>query len=124
MITKFDYGFGNVVPIIDANLDNLPEATWGESMIHQAVARNTNIKIVGMGAPAADPGTRQAYIERTIYNLALFQNGESIWSSAILPIKRRRLNMGLPIDAMFDLELINGAAGMKREEINQILQRL
>jgi methylamine--corrinoid protein Co-methyltransferase len=124
MITRFDYNLLLHSPLSDVNLAGSPEALWAQSLVMQAVSRNSNIKQEAVISAAAEPGIEQSYLERTAKTLSKVCSGPA----AIYPVTRNnkpiRSNLGNPLEIKFSIDLTRAAVKLKRKEMNYFVREI
>jgi hypothetical protein len=124
MICKPDYHTAYMFPVLDANLGNCQESLWAESLMLQAIARNSNIKNQGKQASAAEPGSEQSYLERAAASLTHISSGEAFTGPATRNIKPSRSNLGGPLEIKWGIELARAGIKLKREELNGFVKKI
>ena len=124
MITRFDYNLLLHYPLSDVNLGGSPEVRWAQSLVMQAVSRNTNIMQEASISSAAEPFTEQSYLERAVRTLSEVCSGIAATSPAIRNIKPTRVNLGNPLEMKFTIDLTRTAVKFKRKELNHFVKEI
>ncbi len=99
-----------------------PELLWVTSVYAQAISRNTHLLSAHLNYTAAGPGTKMCFREIAAQRLAAVSSGVSIESVGIGKAKHE--DYLTPIEPRFAAEVANAAAGMKREDANEIVKEL
>jgi hypothetical protein len=103
---------------------NDPKKRWAESLMMQAISRNTNKKIEMSVTSAAEPGTEQALLERVIPLLHCRSRGCSLVLFLGRPARPKRLNLGSPIEVKWSMEVMKSVYSLSETDANEILVKL
>ena len=100
------------------------EMLWVVSTFSQAIARNTHLVQDSNGFANAGPGTDMLFYEGAAHAIASVVSGNNLWTLA--PCRNKVQNHGTPLEARFAAEVAHAvvAQGMKREEANEVVNRL
>ncbi|MCL5025459.1 MAG: monomethylamine:corrinoid methyltransferase [Chloroflexi bacterium] len=102
------------------------EGLWVTSLATQALARNTHAIINGSGGehPAAGPGTKQYFYETVAGVLANIISGAHHGSGTRKFVIGKTCDFGTPIESRFTGEVAKSAAGMTREQANELVLKM
>jgi methylamine--corrinoid protein Co-methyltransferase len=124
MITRFDYGLTYLVNIYDVDAKfNSPEKRWAESLMMQAISRNTNIKMMESVTTAVEPGTEHAFIERVIPALHHVSSGISMSLFTGRPARPKRANLGSPMEIKWSTEVLRSVIKLSKDEANILVKK-
>jgi methylamine--corrinoid protein Co-methyltransferase len=96
---------------------------WAQSLAFQAVSRNTNIIIASMNKPAGGPGDKSVLYENAALALTNSVSGLSV-VEASMTASGINYKHASPLEAKLSAEVAKTAAGVSREEANEIVRRL
>jgi len=100
------------------------EAIWANSISSQAVARNSHMLQKGSGTtPTAGPCTKMLLQEVAVCTMKDTVNGNSI-SHGIRPRAGKYPNNATGLEMKFGAEVAKSAAGLKRQDVNEIVNAL
>ena len=100
------------------------EMLWIVSVFSQAVARNSHLVQDSNAFANAGPGTEMLFYEGAAHAIASVVSGNNLWTLA--PCRNKVHNHGTPLETRFAAEVAHAvvAQGMKREEANEIVNKL
>ncbi|MEL7563459.1 MAG: monomethylamine:corrinoid methyltransferase [Dehalobacterium sp.] len=100
------------------------EMLWVVSTFSQAIARNTHLVQDSNAFANAGPGTEMLFYEGAAHAIASVVSGNNLWTLA--PCRNKVHNHGTPLETRFAAEVAHAvvAQGMKREEANEIVNKL
>ena len=102
------------------------EGLWAESLALQALGRNTHLILNGSHGdhPAAGPGTRQYFYEAAAGFIEVVVNGGHAMGGTRKFTIGNTPNYGTPLESRWMGEVCKSAAGMSREQANEIVKNL
>jgi methylamine--corrinoid protein Co-methyltransferase len=96
---------------------------WVFSVVGQATSRNTRYPAIGLGYAAAGPCTRMYFYEAAAVNLCCVASGYG-GVQTVHPAKAVIEDGVTPIEAQFNVDVAQGATGMKAERANELVRSL
>ncbi len=104
--------------------DTSPESLWANSVLSQAISRNSMILHSGTGTvQAAGPCTEMLLQEVAISAMKDAVNGNSE-ATGVRPSGGRYINHASALESKFAAEVAKSATGMKRADANEIAKKL
>ena len=96
---------------------------WAQSLAFQALARNTDLLIASMNKPASGPGTKSILYENSALTIANVVSGLSVVESSMSAggVNEKHAS---GLDSKICGEVAQAAAGMDREQANEIVKKL
>jgi methylamine--corrinoid protein Co-methyltransferase len=100
------------------------EMLWVVSIFSQAIARNTHLVQDSNAFANAGPGTEMLFYEGAAHAIASVVSGNNLWTLATC--RNKIHNHATPLETRFAAEVAHAvvAQGMKREEANEVVNRL
>ena len=123
MISVFQGARGGVPPFDLAYMGNTGgRAQWALSMFDQAVTRNTHVVLQSVVNQVTGPGTKELLYESIVglTNIAVSGTANSV---GVRSAGGRLTNYLTPLENQFAGEVYKAAAGMSREQGNEIAKR-
>jgi methylamine--corrinoid protein Co-methyltransferase len=106
------------------NCDTTPELIWATSLGVQALTRNSNLLVATLTGPAGGPGTKTILYENAAFTIAMTVSGQSVMEASHSAAGGRIARHASGLDAKICGEVTHAAAGMSREQANEIVKRL
>lgn len=96
---------------------------WAQSLAFQALAKNTDLLIASMNKPASGPGTKSILYENSALTIANVVSGLSVVESSMSAggVNEKHAS---GLDSKICGEVAQAAAGMDREQANEIVKKL
>jgi methylamine--corrinoid protein Co-methyltransferase len=96
---------------------------WAQSLAFQALAKNTDLLIASMNKPASGPGTKSILYENSALTIANVVSGLSVVESS-MSASGVNVKHASGLDSKICGEVAHAAAGMDREQANEIVKKL
>jgi len=96
---------------------------WAQSLAFQALAKNTDLLIASMNKPASGPGTKSILYENSALTIANVVSGLSVVESSMSASGVNEKHAS-GLDSKICGEVAQAAAGMDREQANEIVKKL
>jgi len=99
-----------------------PELLWIASVYAQAISRNTHLLALYYNYTAAGPCTEMCLHEIAAQHISAITSGVSMETGGIAGGKRE--DYLTPVEPRFTAEVAHAAAGLKREDANELVKKL
>jgi len=106
------------------NCDTTPELIWATSLGVQALTRNSNLMVATLTGPAGGPGTKTMLYENAAFAIAMTASGQSVMEASHSAAGGRIARHASGLDAKICGEVVHAAAGMSREQANELVKQL
>jgi methylamine--corrinoid protein Co-methyltransferase len=103
--------------------DATPESIWAQSLAFQAISRNSKMLTASLCKPAAGPGTKTLLYECAAFILSGVVSGLTVPQAAMTATGTNRCHCS-GLEARFSAEVSRAAAGMSREQADEITKKL
>ena len=103
--------------------DATPESLWAQSLAFQAVSRNSRMLTASLCKPAAGPGTKTLLYECAAFVIAGVASGLAVPQAAMTATGTNSRHCS-GLESKFSAEVAHAAAGMGREQADEIVQKL
>ena len=103
--------------------DATPESLWAQSLAFQAISRNSRMLTAALCKPAAGPGTKTLLYECAAFIMSSVVSGLAVPQSAMTAAGTNR-NHCSGLESRFSAEVGRAAAGMSREQADEITKKL
>ncbi|NQS91740.1 MAG: monomethylamine:corrinoid methyltransferase [Chloroflexi bacterium] len=103
--------------------DATPESLWAQSLAFQAVSRNSKMLTASLCKPAAGPGTKTLLYECAAFVLSGVVSGLTVPQASMTAAGTNRCHCS-GLESRFSAEVAHAAAGMGREQADEITKRL
>lgn len=107
---------------LQTSVSTVRPVLWAAGISGQAVSRNLNYPVIGLGYTAAGPATKMCYYETAAFVLTVVSSGLSVQTP--LPAKGARADYVTPLEMQFGAEVAKAATGRTRKEANVVVQEL
>ncbi len=103
--------------------DATPESIWAQSLAFQAISRNSKMLTASLCKPAAGPGTKTLLYECAAFVLSGVASGLAVPQAAMTATGTNRCHCS-GLESRFSAEVSRAAAGMSREQVDEITKKL
>jgi methylamine--corrinoid protein Co-methyltransferase len=103
--------------------DATPESLWAQSLAFQAISRNTKMLTASLSKPASGPGTKTLLYENAAFVIAGVASGLTVPQASMTATGTNSCHCS-GLESKFSAEVAHAAAGMSREQANEIAKKL
>ncbi len=103
--------------------DATPESLWAQSLAFQAISRNSKMLTASLSKPASGPGTKTLLHENAAFVISGVASGLTV-PQASMTAAGTNLCHCSGLESRFSAEVSHAAAGMSREQANEIVKKL
>ncbi len=114
-------GLSSVHPFLGCT--TTPEILWAYALMSQALSRNTHLLYTSLVRPAGGPGTKTLLYEMAAFALATTVSGHPVIEAAMTATGTHPCHCS-GLEAKFCAEVAHAAAGMSRQQANELVLRL
>jgi methylamine--corrinoid protein Co-methyltransferase len=103
--------------------DATPESLWAQSLAFQAISRNSKMLTASLSKPAAGPGTKTLLYENAAFIISSVASGLTVPQASMTATGTNSCHCS-GLEARFGAEVAHAAAGMSRDQANEIVKKL
>ncbi len=103
--------------------DATPESLWAQSLAFQAISRNSKMLTASLSKPASGPGTKTLLHENAAFVISGVVSGLTV-PQASMTAAGTNLCHCSGLESRFSAEVAHAAAGMSREQADEIVKKL
>lgn len=103
--------------------DATSESLWAQSLAFQAISRNTKMLTASLCKPASGPGTKTLLYECAAFILSGVVSGLTVPQASMTATGTNRCHCS-GLESRFSAEVAHAAAGMSREQADEITKKL
>lgn len=103
--------------------DATPESLWAQSLAIQALSRNSKMLTASLSKPASGPGTKTLLYENAAFVIAGVTSGLTVPQACMTATGTNSCHCS-GLESKFSAEVSHAAAGMSREQADEIVKKL
>ena len=103
--------------------DATPESLWAQGLAFQAISRNSKMLTASLSKPASGPGTKTLLHENAAFVIAGVASGLTVPQASMTATGTNSCHCS-GLESRFSAEVSHAAAGMSREQADEIVKKL